>query len=203
MAESKPETRNVGKSVAEKAPVAADQPIGKRMADAREGRGLSRKDVAREARIPEHYVKMIESDDYSLIADQVYMLPFIRRYAEFVSLDPEEIVGRFVRDVQKADVVAARMSKPIPMVEKRSRSRQRRIILIAAIIVVALVAAGLFVRLSRVRRLNKTTTVQSSTLLHMQLPKPSLASSRAVAVHPLAQAAKAPAGRTSAPPSRQ
>jgi cytoskeletal protein RodZ len=32
---------------------------------------------------------MIEADIYSTIADQPYLLPFVRRYAAFLGLDPD------------------------------------------------------------------------------------------------------------------
>ncbi len=104
------------------------QSLGKLMAAAREQRGVSPSEVSKEAHVPAYYVRMIESDDYTLIADRLYLLPFLRRYAAFVGLDPEEIAGRFIRDVQRADVSAARMFEPIPMAGKKS-ALWRRIVL--------------------------------------------------------------------------
>jgi cytoskeletal protein RodZ len=46
---------------------------------------------------------MLESNDYSMISDRLYLMPFLRRYATFLGLDPEEIAMRFVREVQRAD----------------------------------------------------------------------------------------------------
>jgi cytoskeleton protein RodZ len=117
-----------------------EPPIGKLMAAAREKRSLSQADLSREARIPAYYVRMIESDDYALIADQLYLLPFLRRYAAFVGLDPEDVASRFIREVQRADSSAARMSDPIPMVEKRRRSW--RGVVFSALIGAALAAIG-------------------------------------------------------------
>jgi cytoskeleton protein RodZ len=119
-----------------------EPPIGKLMAAAREKRSLSQADLSREARIPAYYVRMIESDDYALIADQLYLLPFLRRYAAFVGLDPEDVASRFIREVQRADSSAARMSDPIPMVEKRRRPW--RGVVFSALIGAALAAIGSF-----------------------------------------------------------
>lgn len=117
--------------------------LGKTIAAARERRGLSQGALAKEAHIPPYYVRMIESDDYTLIADQLYLLPFLRRYATFVGLDPEEVASRFIRDVQRADVSAARMTEPIPMAERGARKPWLRI----AVIVIAVIAAILIVDL--------------------------------------------------------
>ncbi len=94
--------------------------VGSLLIEARKRRGLSSAEVVRETRIPAHYVRMIESDDYRLIADQLYLLPFLRRYAVFVGLDSEELASRFLRDIQRADTYAARMSEPIPVVRTRT-----------------------------------------------------------------------------------
>ncbi len=153
VAKKKPETPKLQAGVVEPAAPGNEQPLGKTMSAAREKRGLSPKDLAREAHVPEHYVKMIESDDYSLISDQLYLLPFLRRYAQFVGLDPEDIAGRFVREVQRSDVSAARMSEPIPMVERRQRSDRRVIVAATLALVFALVAAGVVIWHLRTRRI--------------------------------------------------
>jgi cytoskeletal protein RodZ len=94
-----------------------DHSLGQIMAMARERRGGSRDQAAIDSNIPGYYLTMIESDDYSSIADQLYLLPFLRRYATFVRLDPEEVASRFIRDVQRADMNATRMSEPIAMID--------------------------------------------------------------------------------------
>jgi hypothetical protein len=94
-----------------------DHSLGQIMTMARERRGGSRDQAALESHIPGYYLTMIESDDYSSIADQLYLLPFLRRYATFVALDPEEVASRFIRDVQRADMNATRMSEPIAMID--------------------------------------------------------------------------------------
>src|SRR5262249_32441452 len=58
---------------------------------------------AAEAHVPSHYLKMLEAGDYSLISDPLYLLPFLRRYASFLALDPDELAMRFVRDAQGAE----------------------------------------------------------------------------------------------------
>jgi len=94
-----------------------DHSLGQIMTMARERRGGSRDQAALDSNIPGYYLTMIESDDYSSIADQLYLLPFLRRYAIFVALDPEEVASRFIRDVQRADMNATRMSDPIAMID--------------------------------------------------------------------------------------
>jgi len=117
-----------------------DHSLGAIMTMAREARGFTRDQAAKASNIPVYYLTMIETDDYSSIADQLYLLPFLRRYAVFVTLEPEEVASRFIRDVQRADMNPGRVSEPIAMFEPRKPLPWRAIITIAAAI--AVVAGG-------------------------------------------------------------
>jgi Helix-turn-helix domain len=128
-----------------KAGVESEPSLGKTLAAARERRGVSRADVVRETRIPAHYLEMIESSDYGLISDQLYLMPFLRRYATFLNLDGEEIAMRFVREVQRAEGAAApRMSEPFALHDRKRRPWGRMaavIIVLAAIVVLYIIAS--------------------------------------------------------------
>ncbi|HVN27549.1 MAG TPA: helix-turn-helix transcriptional regulator, partial [Candidatus Binataceae bacterium] len=107
VADSKPQTpaeKPPGAASAIPSVLSSDHSLGKIMAMAREARGFTREQAAKSSNIPGYYLAMIESDDYSSIADQLYLLPFLRRYATFVGLDAEEVASRFIRDVQRADM---------------------------------------------------------------------------------------------------
>jgi cytoskeletal protein RodZ len=108
-----------------------DHSLGAIMTMAREARGLSRDQAAKASNIPAYYLTMIETDDYSSIADQLYLLPFLRRYAVFVALEPEEVASRFIREVQRADMNPGRSSEPIAMFEPRRPIPWRMIMTIA------------------------------------------------------------------------
>ncbi|MGH7913981.1 MAG: helix-turn-helix domain-containing protein [Candidatus Binataceae bacterium] len=119
--------------------------LGKTLEATRERRGVSRADVALETRIPAHYLEMIESSDYGLISDQLYLMPFLRRYAAFLNLDGEEIAMRFVREVQRAENAAGpRMSEPLAL-HDRNRTPWGRvamvIIVLSAIVVLYIIAS--------------------------------------------------------------
>jgi len=90
----------------------ADQTLGQLITEAREHRGLSREQVADQTRIPAYYVRMIESDSYDAIPDQLYLLPFFRRYAIFLGLDAPKVVSRFIRDFELAESGVIETSVP-------------------------------------------------------------------------------------------
>jgi cytoskeleton protein RodZ len=93
--------------------------LGHVITEARERKGMTREQVISEAHLPAHYVKMIETDNYELISDRLYLVPFLRRYATFLGLDAEEIASRFVSSVQHAEANVVRISQEITVVTKR------------------------------------------------------------------------------------
>jgi cytoskeleton protein RodZ len=118
--------------------LSSDHSLGEIMTMAREARAFSREQAAKASNIPGYYLTMIETDDYSSIADQLYLLPFLRRYATFVGLEPEEVASRFIRDVQRADMNPGRATEPIPIFVKR-KGFPWRIALTAGVIAIGVV----------------------------------------------------------------
>ena len=98
--------------------------LGHVITEARERKGMTRDQVANEAHLPPHYVKMIETDSYDMISDRLYLVPFLRRYATFLGLDAEEVASRFVTNVQHAEANVVRISQEITMVAKPGSSRR-------------------------------------------------------------------------------
>lgn len=103
----------------------ADQTLGQLMTETRKHLGLSRDQVSERTHIPAYYVRMIESDSYDAIPDQLYLLPFFRRYADFLGLDAQKVVSRFICDFEKAEneVVAA----PTPTAYSKALLKWRQI----------------------------------------------------------------------------
>src|SRR5580704_12059493 len=69
--------------------------LGQRFRAAREARGLALSDVAEKIRIRTVYLAAIEEDNWSAIGAPVYTRGFLRTYARFLGLDPEEAVAAF------------------------------------------------------------------------------------------------------------
>ena len=113
-----------------------DPSLGQMFTEGRERKGLTREQVATEAHLPPHYVKMIETDSYDQISDRLYLVPFLRRYATFLGLDAEEIASRFVSNVQHAEANVVRISQEITMVAKKPATGGRIAfaVLIAAVV---------------------------------------------------------------------
>ncbi|HEY2662836.1 MAG TPA: helix-turn-helix transcriptional regulator, partial [Candidatus Binataceae bacterium] len=108
--------------------------VGGALCAAREQQGIAADEAAIKARVPKHYLEMIETDNYSMIADQLYLLPFVRRYAAFLGLDADETALRFVREVQHAEGTPIRAIEPMELTPRRRRrqsfwQRNRRLLI--------------------------------------------------------------------------
>jgi cytoskeleton protein RodZ len=114
--------------------------LGHVITEARERKGLTREQVAADAHLPPHYVKMIETDSYDMISDRLYLVPFLRRYATFLGLDAEEIASRFVSNVQHAEANVVRISQEITIVEKKPGAGGRIAFAVLIVAVIVLLA---------------------------------------------------------------
>jgi cytoskeletal protein RodZ len=112
--------------------------LGQTLVAARERRGLSREAVVKQAHIPAHYLQMLEDDDYRLISDRLYLLPFLRKYASFLEIDEDETAIRLVRDVQRVDNNAfpARLDEPLDGIQRYHRRNWSKPIMFSGLIAV-------------------------------------------------------------------
>ena len=69
--------------------------LGDELRGARAARGLSIADVETDLRIKSYYIEAIESGDLPALPDKVYVDGFVRNYAAYLQLDPEETLRRF------------------------------------------------------------------------------------------------------------
>lgn len=75
----------------------ASEALGERFRAAREGRGISLSQAAEQIRIRSLYLAAIEEENWGTIGAPVYTRGFLRTYARFLGLDPEEAVAAFNR----------------------------------------------------------------------------------------------------------
>jgi cytoskeletal protein RodZ len=146
-----------------------DHSLGETLSKAREGRGLSRDAVFKETRIPGDYLRMLENDDYSMISDQLYLLPFLRKYATFLALDPEEVGMRFVREVQRIDnnPPPVRMAEPLDDVRQHRRRNWAAPAMFAGLIAVVI---GAYIAESRHHQASEGFSAPSAADTQSNMP---------------------------------
>ena len=117
--------------------------LGERFRAAREARGLSLSDVAEQIRIRSVYLSAIEDENWAAIGAPVYVRGFLRTYARFLGLEPEEMVAEF--NAQAPAPSPAPLPHPLPSsAEYLGTERPARnlspLIWVASLVAVVLVA---------------------------------------------------------------
>jgi cytoskeleton protein RodZ len=102
---------------------------------AREEKGLSVKEAEEKTHIPVYYLQILEGEgDSRVLADVLYLIPFLRTYATFLGLDPAVTVAQFIGTVQKGESAGASLP-----------TKPKRFLVRAAVVLVLLVGlAALF-----------------------------------------------------------
>lgn len=95
----------------------------------REEKGISLQDVEMQTRVPTYYLQMLEGEgDPRLLAEEFYLVPFLRTYSAFLGLDPTVTIPQFIASVQKGDLFGG-MSNTRP---RRAKSHTVLILLLLA-----------------------------------------------------------------------
>jgi len=171
----------------------ASDALGERFRAAREARGLSLSDVAEQIRIRSLYLAAIEEENWNAIGAPVYIRGFLRTYARFLGIDPEEAVAAFNR-TQPAVPPAPGSPATEPPAPATGAGRGSVLVGIAAVVAVLLIAFVVYNELTMRRGVTGTGVAQASTE-----PSPTEAASAAPAPSPAAVRAKTLALVFSAP----
>ena len=151
--------------------------LGEYLVAARERRGVSREIVVQQTHIPAYYVQMLEDDDYRRISDQLYLLPFLRKYSTFLDIDQDETAMRLLREVQRVDSSPS----PVRLTEARDESRHRgrnwtKPILFSGLIAIIV---GAYIAQSRYNEFD-TTTAPKLQSAQAALVSPSTVASKGI-----------------------
>lgn len=88
-------------------PVMEQEGVGQQLRRAREERGFTLTDVARQTRVPERHLQSIENGDFNALPAPTYAVGFSRSYARMLGIDERPIVEQV-----RAEVAASRPARP-------------------------------------------------------------------------------------------
>ncbi len=148
--------------------------LGERFRAAREQRGLTLSDVAEQVRIRSVYLAAIEEDNWKAIGAPVYIRGFLRTYARFLGLDPEEAVSQFNAGEGTSPGPVAAPSKASSFDMRPQGGSLAPLIWVAGIIALALIGFVIYLAVTPPR-----TTQQLAATAGAQPTAPSLASGTA------------------------
>jgi cytoskeleton protein RodZ len=114
---------------------------GERLAEARRERQISILEVAKELHLDEPKVRALEQNDFDKLGAAVFAKGHLRKYAELVGVDPDDILADYYKMTRTADLP--------PVVSTRPKLRQELSpgpwIAVAAVLLVAAVSYWWFV----------------------------------------------------------
>lgn len=97
------------------------QELGRLLRDTRESRGIDLDRAARDTKIRARYLHALERGDYRDLPGAVYVSGFLRNYAAYLGLDPDQVVERQRREVAGAARGVERVGPPRPRSAPRTR----------------------------------------------------------------------------------
>jgi cytoskeleton protein RodZ len=162
--------------------------LGDRFRSAREARGLSLSDVSEQIRIRSIYLAAIEEENWSAVGAPVYIRGFLRTYARFLGLDPEDVVAAFNGEVPAAAQVAASSGNEHSRQAELARARPSGsyLIWIAGVVAALLVAFVVYneVTMHRSATVVVETAVPRATPSELPSNAPSPAAALALSAAP-------------------
>lgn len=120
---------------------------GQRLKKAREVRGLTVEQVARELNLSPRYVTAMEADSYKDLPEPAFVRGYMRRYAQLVKLSADDIAGKFDQCYaadHETPPVDARPSNPIQLlgIITRPRLRLRRVMYWGSLVFIVVLVLG-------------------------------------------------------------
>ncbi len=125
-----------------------DEPVGRKLAAAREARGLALEEAAQETRIRATQLAALEAGDYASFPSNTYARGFLLIYGRFLGVDVRE-VARNLEGANPISIAEYQYLNAYPQTEpqrdaphRREESRSRRPSLAPLIVFVLLLGAG-------------------------------------------------------------
>lgn len=162
--------------------------LGERFRAAREQRGLTLSDVAEHLRIRSVYLAAIEEQNWKAIGAPVYIRGFLRTYARYLGLDPEEAVAAFNASEGPSAAVATAPSSSAKGDFRPQSGSLAPLIWMAGIVALALIGFVVYLYVTPAH-----TPQQLAATAGAQPTAPSLANGGATAIPATAMPSTSPA----------
>lgn len=108
--------------------------LGQKLKDARENHHYSLEQVSRDTHISKQYLRALEEEDFTVIPGETYVIGFLRNYAEFLALNPEEMVTLYKNmKIQE---------QPLPMAELLDKHPRRPLSLPLLLLLAGIIVFG-------------------------------------------------------------
>lgn len=113
--------------------------LGNTLSRARRARGISLEEAERDTHVSRRYLQALETEDFAAFPAPVYARGFLRTYARYLGLNPEELLRIFPNGDLTVDLA------PLPQVSKPPAQVVNVNWLVAAVVMLFLLGAGLLI----------------------------------------------------------
>lgn len=136
--------------------------LPERLYAARERKGVDLYRAERDTKIRARYLGALERGEYRELPGDVYTKGFLRNYALYLGLDPDEVVGQWRRE--RGDVAIAKpvIAVPQPIAQPRRGLQFSPGIIVAALLTILIVGVGVWLG-TQVMRFAKPPTIDLTT----------------------------------------
>ena len=123
--------------------------VGSALRRARELRGITLDEAARDTKLRAEQLRSLESETFDDLGDPVYARAMLRTYARYLGLRPERVLSVYAQHAE--EVAPPQPPGKLGRVERglaasRIRDNQRFLLIAAAVVLVTLIAVGLVSR---------------------------------------------------------
>ncbi|MGE3467175.1 MAG: helix-turn-helix domain-containing protein [Pyrinomonadaceae bacterium] len=139
--------------------------LGEKLRQAREERGFTLSEVAEQTRISGLYLESIENDDYSRLPGGIFNKGFVKSYAKFVGLNEQEALTDYAALTSFGETDGdngPKVYRPEVLTDDRSASSMVPTA-IAALVILAIMSAGVYFLVSYLRPSEPTTSNSNTT----------------------------------------
>ena len=126
--------------------------LPERLTAARERKGVDLYRAERDTKIRARYLAALESGDYAELPGAVYTTGFLRNYALYLGLDPEDVIRQWRRERGDATVPAEPvLAVPKPLAAPRQGLTFSPVIVVAALLTVLIAVFAVYIGVQLVR----------------------------------------------------
>ncbi len=144
-------------------------PLPERLYAAREHKGVDLYRAERDTKIRARYLAALERGEYKELPGDVYTKGFLRNYALYLGLDPEEVVGQWRRERGgESAPTKAILNVPKPIAQPRPGLQFSPGIVVAGLLTILIVGVGIWLG-SQVMRFAKPPTLAVTAPLQATL----------------------------------
>lgn len=113
--------------------------LGNTLSRARRARGITLEDAERDTHVSRRYLTALENEDFSVFPAPVYARGFLRTYARYLGLNPDELLRVF----PNGDIAPAEIAPPLPTMSRPPAQLINVNWVVTALVVIFLAGAGL------------------------------------------------------------